>query len=315
MPAVFDRAKLATVQFVPPSPMSSDTERLLPELLEQLLRRMINAGARVLLPAAGTGEFHSLSAEEVIECVRVTCDVADSDCTVVAPVGLSLQHAIRIGQASAELGAAALLVMPPVHPYVGDEGFADYLRAIADATSLPLLTYKRSAAPSDGLLLKLAEEGYLAGVKYAVNDVDAVTRFVQATDGRLAVYCGTAERYAPFFMLAGAEGYTSGAGCVCPRLTLALHAALAGHDYLTAMDLLRVIRPIEDYRARQADALNITLVKFAVELTGLPFGPPRPPQARLSAEDQRAFQRLLEPILQWEAEAAAKAMVGSVDAS
>lgn len=309
MPASFDRGRLATVQFVPPTPMTGDTERLRPELLEQLLGRMIGAGARVLLPAAGTGEFHSLSADEVLECVRVACQVADADCTVIAPVGLSLQHAIRIGRASAELGAAGLLVMPPVHPYVSDDGFAAYLRAIADAVPLPLLTYKRSAAPSDKLLLRLGEEGILAGVKYAVNDVDAVTRFVRATEGQLAVYCGTAERYAPFFMLAGAEGYTSGAGCVCPRLTLALHAALARHDYTTAMDLLHVLRPIEDFRARNADALNITLIKYAVELTGIPVGPPRPPQPSLSTQDQAAFEQLLEPILRREAALASPAPV------
>jgi 4-hydroxy-tetrahydrodipicolinate synthase len=304
MPASFLRGKLATVQFVPPTPFTSDTETLLPELLGQLLERMIVAGARVLLPAAGTGEFHSLSADEVIACVRVACEVAGPDCTVIAPVGLSLRHAIEIGQASAELGAAALLVMPPIHPYVGDEGFGEYFRAIARAVPLPLLTYKRSTAPSDTILLQLAKEGLLAGVKYAVNDVDAVTRFVQAAQGRLPVYCGTAERYAPFFMLAGAEGYTSGAGCVCPRLTLALHAALARHDYPAAMKLLNVLRPMEDFRARDHDKLNITLIKYAVELTGLPFGPPRPPQPTLDAEDQETCRQLLAPILNWEREAA-----------
>jgi 4-hydroxy-tetrahydrodipicolinate synthase len=171
--------------------------------------------------------------------------------------------------------------------------------------SLPLLTYKRAAAPSDKVLLQLAEEGLLAGVKYAVNDVDAVTRFVREAGGKIPVYCGTAERYAPFFMLAGAEGYTSGAGCVCPRLTLAMHAALANQDYATAMKLLEILRPIEDYRARQGDTLNITLIKEAVSLIGLPFGPPRPPQMRLSDGDRQALQQLLVPILQWEEQHAA----------
>jgi len=300
MPASFDRDRLATVQFVPPTPFSSDAETLLPGLLGQLLERMIAAGARVLLPAAGTGEFHSLTAEEVITCVQVACEVAGPECTIIAPVGLSLRHAISIGQASAELGAAALLVMPPVHPYVGDEGFADYFRAIARAVPLPLLTYKRSTAPSDEVLRQLAEEGILAGVKYAVNDVDAVTRFVEASHGRLPVYCGTAERYAPFFMLAGAEGYTSGVGCVCPRLTLALHAALARQDYPAAMKLLSVLRPVEDFRARHQDKWNITSIKYAVELAGLPFGPPRPPQPTLGLEEQATFRQLLAPSLKWE---------------
>lgn len=310
MTTELDRSKLATVQFVPPTPFSEDGEQLRPEWLARLVERMMDAGARVFLPAAGTGEFHSLSAEEVIESVRIVREVAvRPDCTVVAPVGLSLRHAREIALAAAELGADALLVMPPIHPYVGDEGFRDYFRAIASTVPLPLLTYKRAAAPSDKILLQLAEEGLLAGVKYAVNDVDAVTRFVREAKGRIPVYCGTAERYAPFFMLAGAEGYTSGAGCVCPRLTLAMHSALTSQDYAAAMNLLAILRPIEDYRARRGDTLNITLIKEAVSLTGLPFGPPRPPQMQLEDGDRRTLKELLQPILEWEEREAATADV------
>ena len=158
---------------------------------------------------------------------------------VIAPVGLGIGHAIEVGRRALDAGADALLLMPPVHPYLCDAGFRDYLRAIADAVPLPLLTYKRGPVPGDRLLLELADEGQLVGVKYAVNDLDGFARFAAAARGKLGLYCGTAERFAPFFMLAGAAGYTSGAGCLAPRLTLALHAALAGGDHPGAMRLLR----------------------------------------------------------------------------
>jgi 4-hydroxy-tetrahydrodipicolinate synthase len=92
MTSLLDRAKLATVQFVPPTPFTEDTEQMQLEWLARLVERMMGAGARVFLPAAGTGEFHSLSAEEVIESVRIVTRqvAARPDCTVVAPVGLSL---------------------------------------------------------------------------------------------------------------------------------------------------------------------------------------------------------------------------------
>ena len=39
------------------------------------------------------------------------------------------------------------------------------------------------------------------------------------------------------------------------------------------------------------------MLKAALRLTGRDFGPPRPPQRRLSAAEEREIRTLLEPIL------------------
>src|SRR5690606_7255231 len=117
----------------------------------------------------------------------------------------------------------------------------------------PFLVYKKGAFPSDELLIELGASDQFIGVKYAVNDLDAFTRFASKVGGRFGLYCGTAERFAPFFHLAGATGYTSGAGNLCPRLTLTMHQALGEQRYQDAMRVLSLLRPIEDGRARAAD--------------------------------------------------------------
>jgi 4-hydroxy-tetrahydrodipicolinate synthase len=152
--------------------------------------------------------------------------------------------------------------------------------------------------------LELAEHPQVIGVKYAVNDIDAFQRVVQDDEGRIDWYCGSAERFAPFFMLAGAKAYTSGAGNICPHLTLAMHEACAAGDWAQALRLQQIIRPIEDYRARGASSYNISFLKYAANKLGLDFGPPRPPQRRLSADEEHEIDALLEPILAAEAELA-----------
>src|SRR5262245_2645771 len=240
MPPPLDLSRLATVHLVPPTPFTADGRAVVPEQLGAFVRAMVDAGMRVFLPAAGTGEFHSLSAAEVATCVRATREAAGRGCVVLAPVGFGVAHAVEIGRHAVEAGADALLLMPPIHPYLSDAGFRDYFRAIAGAVPLPLLAYKKGPVPSDNLLAELAAEGRLAGVKYAVNDLDSFSRFADRVRGRLGLYCGTAERHAPFFMLAGAAGYTSGTGNLCPRLSLAMHAALAAGRHDEAMRLLSV---------------------------------------------------------------------------
>lgn len=301
-----DLARLRTVQVVPPTPLSDDGSTVLPEKLIRLARWLHDAGLRVFLPAAGTGEFHSLAPDEVVACVRAVRGALADDALVFAPVGLGLAHALAIGRGAVEAGADAILVMPPVHPYLCDEGVRDYFLTLADALPLPFFAYKKGPSPSDGLLGTLAREGRLAGVKYAVNDMDAVTRFVAAHGSRLGVYCGTAERFAPFFHLAGARGHTSGAACLCPRLALAMHAAMDRGNYPAAMDILSLIRPIEDFRARAGDSFNISAIKAALGLAGCDLGPVRPPQRRLTPAELSELRAVVEPILAAESALAAE---------
>src|SRR5690242_6881134 len=202
-----DPSRLDTVQLVPPTPFSADGTAVRPEVLGAFARSMYDAGVRVLLPGAGTGEFHSLAPGEVAPCIAAVRSAVGDDAVVIAPIGMGLPHALAIGRGAIEAGADALLVMPPVHPYLCDDGVRDYFRALMDALPLPFLAYKKGPFPSDDLLGERGASGRLAGVKYAVNDLDALTRFIAAHGERLAVSCGTAERFAPFFHLAGARGY------------------------------------------------------------------------------------------------------------
>jgi 4-hydroxy-tetrahydrodipicolinate synthase len=298
----FDLDRLATVHLVPPTPFTADGRAVRPEVLGEFALSLYDVGVRVFLPGAGTGEFHSLTAAEVVACVRATRMAIGSDGMVLAPIGLGLPHALEIGRGAAAAGADAALVMPPIHPYLCDTGVSDYFRVLFDEVPLPFLAYKKGPFPSDELLGELAATGRLVGVKYAVNDLDAFARFAAAQRGRLGLYCGTAERVAPFFHLAGARGYTSGAGNLCPRLTLALHRALDEGRSEAAMRYLHILRPIEDYRARAGDSYNISMLKASLRLTGRDFGPPRPPQRRITAAEEAEIQVLIEPILAAERE-------------
>src|SRR5690606_25613708 len=102
-------------------------------------------------------------------------------------------------------------------------------------------------------------------------------------------------------MMAGARGYTSGVANLCPRLSLALHRALVVQDYPQAMRRLEVLRSIEDYRGREGDSFNISMLKYAMQLVGYDFGPVRPPMRTLTTQQQDEVRQLLEPILEYEA--------------
>src|SRR5262245_43484211 len=89
---------MSTVQLVPLTPMSADGRRVDYERLTMFTRDLYDAGIRVFLPAAGTGEFHSLSTKEVIQSVEAAKAGVGPDGVVIAPVGFGLGHALEIGR-------------------------------------------------------------------------------------------------------------------------------------------------------------------------------------------------------------------------
>lgn len=299
----FDREALRTVHLVPLTAYDAAGHLNRDEQAAHI-ERMAAAGMRVFLPAAGTSEFHSLSADEIVELVRITREAAGPEALVFAPVGLQVGHAIEIATRSLEAGASGILFMPFAHPYLSDAGARDYYCAVLDRAECPALIYKKAAIPGNELLLELAGDPRVVGVKYADNQMHEFRKVVLADEGRLEWTCGSAERFAPYYMLAGAEGYTTGAGNLCPHLTLAMHAAFAAGELREGLRLQEIILPIEDYRARAGDSYNISMLKYAMTLLGRDFGPPRPPQRRLTAEERAEIDALMQPILAAENELA-----------
>ena len=293
--------QLRTVQVVPITAYDGQGELNL-EAMRTLTQRLSDAGVRCLIPCAGSAEFHNLSDKEIVAAIGMTRDTVDDETVVVVPVGFQADRAIGLGEQAVDAGADSALVMPLSFPYLSDNGARDYYLRLLDGLSCPAMLYKKDAIPSDQLLLELVDHPNLIGVKYAMNDIDAFNRIVRDDGGRTEWFCGNAERFAPFFFLAGATGYTSGAANVCPRVTLAMHAALAAGQWDEALRLQKVLLPIEEFRARAANSFNISFLKHAITHTGLDFGPPRLPNRRLTDAEKREVDQIMEPIFAAEEE-------------
>ena len=300
MTAGYDSSLLRTVHLVPLTAFDAEG-RIDVDVQSTHIESMYGAGMRVYLPAAGTSEFQSLSADEVVELVRITREASGPDAEFFASVGWQVGHAKEIGRRSIEAGADGIMFMPFVHPYMSDAGARDYYLEVIDAVEAPTLVYRKGPIPTDELLLDLADDPRVVGIKYAVNEMHGFRTTVLADGGRIEWLCGSAERFAPFYMLVGASGYTTGAGNLAPHVTLAMHAAMAAGEYDEGLRLQQVLLPIEDYRARAGDSYNVAMLKYAMKLVGAEFGPPRAPQRQLTDAECAEIDDLMGPILEIEA--------------
>jgi 4-hydroxy-tetrahydrodipicolinate synthase len=292
------RTALRTVVSIPITPFQPDGSVDF-ELYRRLVTRMVDGGIRVVTPNGNTSEFYSLtSVEHRRQLEETVAAVAESrrPALVLAGVGFDAQTASEMTDFAQVMGAQAVMVHQPVHPYRSDDGWIAYHKAIADsAPEIGVVPYVRDASISGATIRRLAELcPNFVGIKYAVGNPPLFAKIVREVGSeRLAWICGIAESWAPFFWVGGAQGFTSGLVNLAPRLSLAMQAALEQGAYGRAMEIWAQVKPFEELRARRDNANNVSAVKEAMAQLGLCGRTVRPPISEMPENERAEVGKIL----------------------
>lgn len=269
------------------TPFGRDGE-LAPQRLVPIVDRALNAGLHMPVVNGNTGEFYSLTTDEACTMVREVCDIVDGRAPLLAGVGRSVRDACRLAKASAEAGAAALIIHQPPDPFVAPRGIVDYLKAVADAAGLPMMLYLRNDAMGTAAIADLCAVQGVKGVKWATPNPLKLAEAKAACDPTIVWVGGLAEVWAPAFYAVGARGFTSGLINVWPERSLQIHSALEAGDYPEANRLISEMKAFEEVRAEEMNGTNVTGVKAALMALGRDCGPTRPPAAWPLTASQQA---------------------------
>lgn len=266
-----------------------------PDRLAPVLDRALAAGLHMPVVNGNTGEFYALTIDEACTMVREVAGLVAGRAPLLAGVGRALPDALRLARASADAGAAALMVHQPPDPFVAPRGVVAYLNAIADASGgLPMMLYLRNDAIGTKAIADLCAVPVVRGVKWATPNPQRLAEARAACDPSIVWVGGLAEVWAPTFYAVGARGFTSGLINVWPEHSVAIHAALEAGDYHRANALIEKMRVFEDIRAQEMNGTNVTGVKAALIAQGHDCGPTRPPSAwPLDAAQQAALDGFL----------------------
>lgn len=294
--ALHDR--LSTVIAIPVTPFVHRDSQLYADFqaYAHLVDRMVADGITVVTPNGNTGEFYSLTQQEMQHAVEATVAGVAGRALVLAGVGFDVETAIDMALFAADKGAEAIMVHQPVHPYRSDEGWIAYHKAIADAVpDLGIVPYVRDPTIGTTAIHGLAETcPNFVGIKYAVGNPPLFAHIVQQVGkDRLAWICGIAESWAPFYFVAGACGFTSGLVNVTTALSLEMQESLIMGNFDNAMRIWQQIKPFEDLRARRSNANNVSAVKEAMSQMGLCERAVRPPISELPENERAEVSRIL----------------------
>jgi 4-hydroxy-tetrahydrodipicolinate synthase len=264
----------------------------------RVVRAIAAAGIHNIVSAGNTGEFYPMTIAEIERSHEVAAEAVAGRALVTAGIGRSLREATAMGRKAAAAGCDAAMVHHPLDPFAAPAAQADYILAIAEALTIPVVAYIRSDAIGVSDMLRVATHPNVAGVKFASTNLMLLAECIRASAGSRAVWvCGLAEGWAAPFHALGARGFTSGLVNVAPERSLAIWRALEAGDYSAARGEVDIIAPFEQMRTKYGNGANVTVVKEAMALTGHKVGPVRLPG--LPALDGAERTRLSAIIASW----------------
>lgn len=151
------------------------------ERLRSLVDWHVESGTAGIVPCGTTGESATLSHQEHEAVIRIVTEQAGGKLAVVAGTGSNATwEAIQLTQSAEKVGVTASLQITPYYNKPTQEGLFLHFKAIAAATSLPILVYNVPGRTAVNLLpetvARLAELENIVGIKEACGDLEQIQK-------------------------------------------------------------------------------------------------------------------------------------------
>lgn len=254
-----------------------------------------------LFAAGGTGEFFSLTHDEVSTVLRATVDEVGGRVPVMGAAGYGTSQAVAMAQQAEADGADGVLLLPPYLTELPRQGLYEHVARVCEGTSLGIIAYHRANARYDAdSIVRLAEKyPNFIGFKDGVCDIDLLTTLRARLGDRLLFVGGlpTAETYAMPYLELGVTTYSSAIFNFAPRWAIEFYQAVRAHDRDEVLARLRdFVVPYIAIRDREA-GYGVSIVKAGLSAAGRPAGPVRPPLVDLGEEELAELTDLVKTVV------------------
>lgn len=260
-----------------------------------LARHLIDIGNEGVIVGGTTGESPTLTDEEKLTMFKTVVEEIGGRATVVAGTGTNdTRNSVELTKEAEKVGVDAIMAVVPYYNRPPQEGLYLHFRAIAEATSLPVMLYDVPSRTSSSLtpqtVARLAEIDNIVAVKEASGDMEKVSEIRRLTPDEFEIFSGDDILTLPILAIGG-TGVVSVAGHVVGRRLRAMIDAFRKGDVRTAALIHRELVPIFNAMFLTANPIP---VKAAVNMLGIDVGPVRPPLCPPTEEQIEAIRRVLE---------------------
>ena len=267
------------------------------EAYAALVDRQVGGGVHFLVPLATTGETPTLSPEEKVAIFQTVKTHAKGRPLLVGVGVNSLPDTLANIRLLEPLGPDALLVVVPYYNKPTQQGQYEYFKAVAAATSLPVIIYNVPGRTGANMLpdtvLRLAQDvPNIRGIKEASGKYDQVSEILRRAPEGFTVLSGDDDMTLAF-MATGAHGVVSVASNVAPKEVTEMVEAVQRGDYDSARALHHRLFPL--FKACFVES-NPIPAKAALAQMGQMQATVRLPLAEASDQTKELMQKVLQDL-------------------
>jgi len=259
--------------------------------LDRLVKNKV-AGV-IVLPMLG--ENASLTPAEREAVIRAAVEVVAGRVPVLSGLAeITLAAAKAHARAYESFGALGLMVFPSLAYRTDARETAAWYKAIAGASSLPIMIYNNPIAygvdVTPQILDELAGTPEIVCVKEETGDIRRVTDIFVELGDRFSVFCGVDDLIVESLAL-GVTGWVSGMTNAWPAECVELFELCGADKFAAARQLYRILTP-----SFHLDT-HVKLVQYIKLAEHLVYGAPewtRPPRLPLVGEERAHVERTVK---------------------
>jgi len=262
----------------------------------RLAQYLIGHGSDSVVVCGTTGEAPTITADEKVKLFRVVKEALGKT-PVIAGIGsYSTEATIALARQAETTGVDGFLVVVPYYNKPSQEGLYQHFKAIAEATTVPIILYNVPSRTSCNLMpatvKRLAEIPNIVALKEAAGSVDQVTELKRMLPPEFVIYSGDDSMTLPMLAL-GCNGIISVAAHVIgDEMKQMVDAWFAGDAARAAqwhLDLFPIFKGI-------FVTTNPVPIKAIVNMLGIKAGGVRLPLVNATPEEMKFLNDLMDGI-------------------
>ena len=251
----------------------------------KFIRHLIDEGVHGIFVAGTTGEAPLMNQDQRKEIIDIGVEAAAGKVPLFAGTGHnSTRIAVELSKYSEKAGADAVAVFLPHYPKPTQEGFYEHYKAIGEAVNIPVFVYncfeQYGVEIAPETVARLAEDGYIHGIKDSTFDLDHISRVLWLTGGKITVFTGLETKVLPSLCL-GADGSICTIGNLIPKEMVEIYDLFragkieeAGRKQLSIMGLFNIV----------ASSVEMQVVKEGLNILGYDVGDCLMPAAKIPTD-------------------------------
>jgi 4-hydroxy-tetrahydrodipicolinate synthase len=260
----------------------------------RLVDYLIDNGTDALVIAGTTGESPTLTTDEKIALFKFVVGAAKGRVPVIAGTGSNNTRAsISLTKQAEEAGVDGIMLVTPYYNKPSQEGMYQHFKAIAEATSLPIMLYNipgRSVVNlSAETIVRLSQIKNIVAVKEASGNLDAMAAIISQAPSDFTLYSGDDGLTLPVLAIGGAGVVSVASHVIGNEMQEMINHFKNGRVQEAATSHRRLLPLMKALFA----APNPAPVKSALNMSGVQVGGLRLPLLPLSNEEEKALQVVL----------------------